>query len=141
MIFIPFLKKGLLFCLYVENFTRLRTSKGDEAANKAIQVFTDKLSQNYRASDIIGRMSDSEFVIFMKDISETKDIRKQVDELQLFLYDIRTDVFRDEEGINAIAGGVLYPDKGDNAEELLGAAREAMEKSKKEGNGRISFYN
>ena len=132
-------RRGLLFCLYVEDFSRLRAERGKEAADKIIRQFSDELSKRYRSSDIIGRISDAEFVIFMKDISDPKDIRKQVDELHMFLYDLKTDETRDEKIVNPLAGGAMYPNDGTDAEKLLHAARIALEKSKHDGHRLISF--
>ncbi len=134
------IKRGLMFSLFVDEFKSLREEKGDEEADRQIFAFANKLAQRYRFTDVIGKLSDGEYVIFMKDVDQEKDIRKQVDELQIFLYDIKNDVAHGERPLNVSAGGSLFPKDGSNADELLSAARAAMEKGRADGSGRISFY-
>ena len=132
--------KGIMFAVVVDEFLTIRKELGDDEADRKITEFANKLKQRYRTTDIVGRISDSEYFVFMKDVDQEKDIRKLIDELQIFLYDIRTDIVEGETPLNANVGCAIYPQDGSNADELFSAARTAMEKSKAEGNGRISFY-
>lgn len=134
------IKKGIMLSIFVEEFRTLRNEKGDEEADRQIGEFSRKLAHRYRFTDIVGKISDGEYVIFVKDVEQEKDIRKQADDLQIFLYDIKNDVAPGGKPLNASAGGALYPRDGSNADELLSAARAAMEKARIEGSGRVSFY-
>jgi diguanylate cyclase (GGDEF)-like protein len=133
-------QKGLLFVINIDGFNKIREEVGDEPADMAIIDFSGKLSQNYRASDLVARLSDDKFAIFMKDIVEDKDMRKQVDELQMFLYDMRTEEASRGMPIKSCVGAAVCPKDGSNVDQLLKCATEAMESAKMEGRGRISFY-
>ncbi len=133
-------KNGLIFVLHVDSFSAIRAAEGDNAADNDILQFTRKLMQNYRISDVVGRLSDDEYIIFLKDIAQDKDIRKQVDELQVFLFDMKTDMAKGNKKLNVCVGGAVFPRDGKSAEQLMACANEAMESARLEGRGRISFY-
>ena len=133
-------KQALAFAIHVESFSKIREEVGDEAADMAITDFTGKLTQNYRVSDIIGRISDDEYLIFLKDIVTDKDIRKQVDELQMLLYDIKTEEVGKGLNFGSTVGAAVFPTDAKSAERLIELALEALENARLEGRGKISFY-
>ena len=106
---------------------------------KIIEDVATELKNTYRITDILGRGDDGAFLIFLKGFEGEKDIRKQTDELQLFLYDLKSGLLEDGQNVNISAGRAIYPKNGGNVEELLSAVRGALEKSKAEGRGSISF--
>ena len=125
-------RNGILFAISIEcdNSTdRIRI----------INDVAEKLKNTYRLTDILGRGDDGAFLIFLKGFDGEKDIRKQTDELQLFLYDLKSALIEDEKDVNISAGRAIYPKNGGNVEELLSAVRGALEQSKAEGRGSISF--
>ena len=133
-------KQGIVFAIYMDSFSKMRQEVGNEAADLAIKDFTERLSQNFRISDILGKLSDDEYVIFLKDIVTDKDMRKQVDELQMLLYDIRTDEAGKGVSLNFVVGAAVFPADAKSSERLLDCALEALEMARLEGRGRISFY-
>ncbi len=127
--------RGLLFII------GLNSSKdGQEAdafSGDKIKEFARSLEMGFRATDILGRISEKEFMVFLKDIHEEKDVRKQTDHMQMFLHDVRA---VDGEGeITANAGAALFPDNGKDAHDIIVAAENALTRSRKEGTGRLSF--
>ncbi len=133
-------KQGLIFAVYIDSFSKIRQGIGDEAADMAIMDFAKKLSQNYRVSDVIGKLSDDEYIIFLKDIVTDKDIRKQVDELQMLLYDIRSEEMDKGLKLTSTVGAAVFPNDAKTPERLLECALETLETARLEGRGRISFY-
>ncbi len=128
---------GLLFVINIDGTGNLRETKGDEYADNEKRAFAEALKDSFRHSDIIGRVENDEFVVFMKDISDEKDIRKQTDEFQVFLYDIKN--VGSKKGVSASAGAAIYPRDGRNAIEIVAAATENMKKSQQDGGGRLYF--
>ncbi len=127
----PLVKGGILFYIVVENFTRMRMEKGEEAFDRAITDFAEILKVNFRVSDIVGRMGDDGFVIFMKDIVDEKEVRKQTDEFQLLMYDIRNDSAKSGSKLDVCFGSAFYPGEGKSAGELIDAALKNVEVSRK----------
>ena len=129
--------KGLLFIVAFEGIGRIRADKGDTYADNMVREFAKTLEKRFRATDIVGRLEYDQFVVFLKDVHEDKDVRKQRDEMQMFLYDLKG---VDAEGeFTANAGGALFPDCAKTAQELIDACRKALEKSKELGKGMLFF--
>jgi GGDEF domain-containing protein len=99
----------------------------------------EELKRTYRITDILGRGEEGEFLVFLKGFEGEKDIRKQTDELQMFLYDLKSGLIDKGKKAKIAASRAIYPQNGGNAEELLVKVREALEKSKIDGRGNISF--
>lgn len=128
--------KGLLFLVEIVGGDEVRKTQGLEAADSGILRLVEELRNRFRASDIVGRIGADTFLVFMKDVAEEKDIRKQTDEFQMLIYDIKTN---SGGNISANAGVAVYPDSADNAGDLLSAVRLALDKAKKEAGSRLSF--
>ena len=126
---------GMLFVIG----TNLTSSEEDAnvRGNDGLRDFARLLKSGFRSSDIIGRTGDGEFAVFLKGIREEKDIRKQTDEMQMFLHDVTSD--SEGDGLTALAGAVLFPDGGHNARELMASARKALVRARQQGSGRLSF--
>lgn len=129
--------KGLLFLVAFEGIGRIRAERGDTYADNMVREFARTLQKRFRATDIVGRLEYDQFVIFLKDVHEDKDVRKQRDEMQMFLYDIKG-VDSDGE-FSANAGGALFPESAKTAQDLIEAGKGALEKSRELGKGMLSF--
>lgn len=133
-------KKGIIFVMTMEGFSKFRQDTSDGLADAAIKDFIGKLTEIFRASDMVGRLSDDEYMVFLKDIAEDKDVRKQVDELQMFLYDIKNDEAEKGISLKPYVGAAIFPKDGGNSEQLVTCAEKALDEAKLEGRGRILFY-
>ena len=128
-------KRGLLFIIGLNS--SVEGKKEDAFTNERIKEFSRALEMNFRATDILGRISDQEFMVFLKDIHEDKDVRKQTDHMQMFLHDVK--VINGDVELYANAGAALFPDNGRAAHDIIVAAENALAESRKEGPGRLSF--
>ncbi len=122
-------KNGVLFAVRLDN--------AQKVSNEMLKIFGSRLSNLFRATDIYSRYSDSLFLVFLKEIKDEKDIRKQTDEMQLFLYDIRGELARMDPGTTISAGRALMPSDCDEQKTVIDAAVKAAEISKAEGRGSI----
>lgn len=129
--------RGILFLLELRDIKGAREHKGDVFADEKIKEFADALYGRFRSTDIVARFSDDRFIVFLKDVFDQKDVRKQSDEMQLFLHDTRF-VDADKE-VTVNAGGAIYPDSGKNITETIASAEEALERSKQAGRGLLLF--
>ncbi|SFP95318.1 diguanylate cyclase (GGDEF) domain-containing protein [Butyrivibrio proteoclasticus] len=133
-------KFGLMFLIAINGLKDLRIAKGEDGVDVLIVEFARKLSEKYRASDIIGGFDNGEFVVFMKDISAGKDIRKQVDAMVMLMHDFKT-MKANEEGIVSLSvGGAVAPKDGRKYSNLLAASKAALTESKARGAGQVVFY-
>ena len=125
------MRSGVLFSLVIDN--------PEKVSNETLKIFGSRLSNVFRAADLYSRYSDSQFLVFLKDIKEEKDIRKQTDELQLFLFDMKNEIGKHEPGTVISAGRAIMPRNGTEASKLIEEAVRAMELSRAEGRGSINF--
>ncbi len=129
--------RGLMFVLNLPDAEAGRKVRGDAFVDEKIKEFARLIHENFRSSDVVARYDENKFLIFLKDISQQKDIRKQTDHMQMFLHDTR--FYDDELEIAACAGAALYPDGGKTVVEVIASAEEALKRSMAEGKGRLSF--
>ena len=130
-------KRGILFLLELSDVKEARENKGDAFADEKLKEFASSLDGRFRSTDIVARFEDDKFLVFLKDIYDQKDIRKQTDEMQLFLHDTRF-IDADKE-ITVNAGAAIYPDNGRNVSDAVIAAKKALDRSKVVGKGVLSF--
>ena len=129
--------RGLLFLLEINDVQAAREKKGDTFADEKLKEFASSLYGRFRSTDIVARFEDDKFMVFLKDIHDQKDVRKQTDEMQLFLHDTRF-IDADKE-ITVNAGAAMYPDNGRNIIDVVTAAERALKRSKVVGKGILSF--
>ena len=110
---------------------------GDAFADEKIKEFASTLYSRFRATDIVARFTNDRFMVFLKDIYDQKDVRKQADEMQMFLHDSRF-IDADRE-VTVNAGAAIYPDNGRNVPDVVVSAEKALERSKTVGRGILSF--
>ena len=130
-------KRGVMFIIELSDVSGGRESRGDAFVDEKIKEFALSLENKFRATDIVARIADDRFLVFLKDVLEQKDIRKQADEMQLFLHD--TTFYDADKEVAANAGAAVYPDNGRNITETIVSAERALERAKAEGKGKLSF--
>ena len=128
-------KRGILFVIGLNSSDT--GEKEDIFTSERLKEFSRSLEAGFRVTDILGRISDNEFLVFLKDIHEEKDVRRQTDHMQMFLHDVK--VTDGERELSANAGAALFPDSGKNAADILNAAESALIRSRKDGIGMLSF--
>ena len=129
--------KGMLFALTI-NLSEIQKAKESfELQPERIKEFADSLTGGFRSTDIIARTGDNEFMVFLRNLGEDKDVRRQTDHMQMFLHDSRMMDEGTEVCVNA--GAAICRGSGTAASELMAQAREALERSMEEGPGRLSF--
>ena len=126
---------GLMFLIGFEGVTTA-TDLDKTIIEARRKQFAKTLSANFRASDILARVDKDKYLVFLKGVHDDKDVRKQTDEMQMFLHDILVDT---SDNAYAHAGAALCPENGSNVTELFEAAQEALERSKESGTGKLSF--
>ncbi len=130
-------KRGLMFIIYLSAVKDMKQERGQAFMNDKVRDFARLLQSNFRSTDLIGRLREDQFVIFLKDIYEDKDVRKQTDHMQLFLHDVKAEDLGKEAFISV--GAALYPENGRSAVEVMTSAERALSRSIKEGRNRLSF--
>ena len=126
---------GLLFLIGIEGISP-ETNIDKTIISARRKDFAKTLLSNFRASDILARVGKDKYLVFLKGVHDDKDVRKQMDEMQMFLHDMLVDT---SDNAFAHAGAALCPENGRNVTELMDAAEKALERSMESGTGKLSF--
>ncbi|MGO0862033.1 GGDEF domain-containing protein, partial [Clostridioides difficile] len=74
-------RQGTLMIIDIDDFKGINDNLGHLYGDAVLSEIASDLINLFRASDIVGRIGGDEFIVFMKDISETRDIIKKAEEL------------------------------------------------------------
>lgn len=131
---------GLLFVMAIDGADEIRISKGEEYIDKAMLHIATELKTQFRITDVISRSAEDEFFVFLKDIETEKDIRKQTDDMQMFIHDLKEEGMAEKYPIKLNVGAAILPKDGSSGKEIVFAGRKAIERMKSEQKGTITFY-
>lgn len=130
---------ALLF-IDLDKFKPINDQYGHEVGDWLLQSVAQRLRQSLRESDTVARIGGDEFVALLADLQRAEDAvstaEKICDELQK--------PYVTADGlhlmISSSIGIAIYPDDGDNDQELLRRADEAMYRAKQSGRQAGSYH-
>ena len=132
------LKSAVMF-LDLDHFKEVNDRFGHRAGDQLLVEAARRISDCIRESDTVARQGGDEFVILLIDIEDTKTIapiaQKIIDTLKK-PFQLGEHVAR----VGASVGIALYPDDGQEQENLLNASDQAMYAAKETGNSSFQFY-
>ena len=145
-----FQKLAILF-LDLDNFKRINDTMGHPAGDKLLKLFADRLSDclrqtdvishavNEDASELLARLAGDEFIILMPRTAGSSDAQKVAKRiLDSLAKPFRID--QQELYVSTSIGIALFPDDGDDSNELLKSADIAMYSAKKLGRNNYQYY-
>lgn len=130
-------KLAILF-IDLDRFKQVNDSLGHTAGDELLKIVSNRLTNNRRRSDIVGRLSGDEFVLVLPqcDANQITDI---IETLQADLFN-GCNIDGTQITPSASIGISLFPDNGHDMETLLHRADIAMYQAKTQGRGRFSFF-
>lgn len=132
-------KLALLF-LDLNGFKQVNDTLGHSCGDLLLQEVAQRLRACIRESDTVARLGGDEFTVLMPDLAQTDDVgivlRKilGVFETPFTLDDVAVDT-------TTSIGVCMFPDDGENSEELMKKADIAMYDAKSSGRNAYQFYN
>lgn len=133
--------KKYLCVLYIDldKFKPINDTLGHAAGDEVLKVTANRFSKNIRAVDTVARIGGDEFIVLMESVSDVQDVKAMAQKLNQSLN--RSILWeRHELFITSSIGISLSPDDGDNAEELMKKADNAMYQSKVKGGNSYQLY-
>lgn len=121
---------GLLY-LDVDDFKQVNDSFGHASGDQLLREFATRLAGTVRASDTVARLAGDEFVVLMEDVSDEADVLAVTAKIREALAPAIM-LENAEVRIAASVGIALYPDHGDDIEQLLRHADRAMYRAKRD---------
>lgn len=126
-----------LFLLDVDNFKLLNDTQGHQSGDRFLIDLADIIKQCFRNTDIVGRLGGDEFLVLMKSTPGSRVTAKNAGEL-LKRVKVLCDSYQVKE-LSASIGISIYPQDGENFDELYKQADLALYTAKRNGKNQFSF--
>jgi diguanylate cyclase (GGDEF)-like protein/PAS domain S-box-containing protein len=128
----------LLSLLYIDldKFKQINDTLGHPIGDLLLQEVAHRLKQCVRESDTVGRIGGDEFLVLLHDISLPENARMVAEKIRIALcrhYDLADHRVH----VSPSIGVALYPEHGDDYQQLIRYADEAMYDAKKNGGNRF----
>ncbi|WP_051962895.1 putative bifunctional diguanylate cyclase/phosphodiesterase [Mesoaciditoga lauensis] len=130
-------KVAILF-LDLDDFKKINDHFSHREGNLVLQVIAQRLSSVLRESDTVSRIGGDEFVIVIR-VRDVKSILHVVKKIKDVISQ-PIEIGQEKVSVSASIGISLYPDEGENSEELIHKADIAMYRAKSKGKGCYAFY-
>ena len=132
-------KKLAVVFLDLVDFKKVNDSVGHHAGDQLLQIVAQKLSACVRAEDTVARLGGDEFVVLLEEIGVEDDVPLVVTKI-LDSLSRPVPLEGREVSVGCSIGISLYPDDGQEVDELIRRADAAMYQAKTQGGNAFSFY-
>ena len=131
-------KLAVLF-IDLDHFKHINDSLGHDVGDALLVAISERLLQCVREVDTVARLGGDEFIILIEQIHQRGDLEPVL--MKIMAAISQTTTLRDHDLYTSASIGIsLYPDDGDNTEDLLRNADAAMYRAKETGRHRYCFY-
>ena len=118
--------------LALDGLATLREKEGDATGDDVLCCAATLLQHALRQGDTVARVGDGGFALLVPELAHDEDVAR-VAEKVLTAFRQPLSIGGREVAVTASLGLALYPEDGADAEELLGSAREALDKARAGG--------
>ncbi|EJI1375015.1 EAL domain-containing protein [Vibrio parahaemolyticus] len=132
--------KVLVMFIDLDHFKQINDSMGHFVGDEILKLSAQRLQNVARKTDLLARIGGDEFLLVIPDLPDN-DTAKRVASSVLSAF---SDPFvwnNHEFFLTGSVGMSVFPDDGDNAEQLLACADMAMYRVKQDGRDAFCFYN
>jgi diguanylate cyclase (GGDEF)-like protein/PAS domain S-box-containing protein len=123
----------------LDRFKDINDTLGHAAGDRVLQEVAERLGKCVREGDTVARLSGDEFVVLLAGMQEGKDAAFVAEKIVMTVSEI-CQVGGEELRISPSIGIAIFPDDGQNMDQLLRNADTAMYHAKQEGRSRFSFF-
>ncbi|MDX1634336.1 MAG: diguanylate cyclase [Marinobacter sp.] len=121
----------------LDHFKRVNDQYGHAAGDRVLQALCERLRDNIRAVDAIGRYGGEEFMVLLPEMEE-EEARETAERLRALVADKPLALDREQTLALTISIGVaVYPEHGRSRDELCDAADRAMYQAKSAGRNQV----
>lgn len=130
---------GLFVHFDIDNFKNINDTRGHAFGDEVLRMVGDRIREEFRSTDILGRTGGDEFTLYLKDVRDVNELEDKIDRLErIFANFVMGDLLK--YSVTASIGVCSYPKDGATYEELYEAADKALYKAKKQGKNQIVIY-
>jgi diguanylate cyclase (GGDEF)-like protein/PAS domain S-box-containing protein len=124
----------------LDRFKNINDSLGHHVGDALLCSVSKRLSEIVRDSDTVSRLGGDEFVIILSEVANAENVGKFVEQRLMPALRAPHDIDAVELYISSSIGIALYPDDGDNIDNLMRHADTAMYQAKKMGRNNVQFF-
>ncbi len=132
-------ESGVLLFMDLDGFKKVNDTEGHEAGDRLLVTVSERLRETLRPEDTIARLGGDEFAIIVPGCSDGNAISFLCERL-IEAVTKPVVVERMEHSIGASIGVALYPDDGQQLDELVMKADSAMYRAKESGGSKFAFF-
>lgn len=129
---------ALLF-VDVDNFKSINDTLGHNYGDRVLQEIAQRLQGAIGPNGLLARLGGDEFTVLLEEVRSVEEVETRANEIVATLQQPLT-VDGRVLTTTASVGASLYPDHGNEAEELLRAADVALFRAKELGRNRVALY-
>ncbi len=126
-----------LILIDISDFRILGESLGEELGNRILKDITQKISKGFKRSDILGRLSDDEFIVFVQNIGSVHNLDAMASMI-CHCAEVKLGTGEDGFTLSGRVGISVYPHQGDNWSEMYIRAEKAINSLK--GSGKYGYH-
>jgi diguanylate cyclase (GGDEF)-like protein/PAS domain S-box-containing protein len=131
---------GAVMFLDLDRFKNVNDSLGHPSGDELLLAVTKRLSARLRASDTLARLGGDEFLILLQDVQNPSAVAALA-QIVLEQFDEPFSLSGGQEVYIGTSIGIsLFPEDGDQADEIVKNADAALYRAKEEGRGVYRFY-
>ncbi|HYD62287.1 MAG TPA: EAL domain-containing protein [Noviherbaspirillum sp.] len=123
----------------LDRFKDVNDTLGHAAGDRLLQEVAERLGCCVREGDTVARLSGDEFVVLLAGLSDVRDAGLVAGKIVSTVAE-PCQIGGKELRVSPSIGIAIFPDDGQNIDELLRNADTAMYHAKQEGRGRFSFF-
>ena len=124
----------------VDDFMVINDSLGNAMGDELLCMISKRLGARLRAEDTLGRMGADTFAAVFEDLASPADAAEIVEELRASIAEPFVLPGAEEVFVHMSIGLSLFPQDGESAQQLLGAAGVAMNKARERGGDHCEIY-
>ncbi|QUM87719.1 EAL domain-containing protein [Moritella sp. 36] len=130
----------LIMFIDLDNFKQINDTLGHSAGDQVLMQSTARLLDSIRDTDVLARLGGDEFLLVIPELNNL-DSATYLAARVLSLFDDPFIWKNQELFISTSIGMSVYPQDGNNVQQLLASADTAMYRAKQDGRNAFSFYN
>ncbi len=131
--------KVALMLLDIDRFKNINDSLGHDAGDLMLKAISTRLNEGVRDMDTVARLGGDEFVVVLEGVHDIEDVMFVANKLLVTL--ARPMEISGHEITSTVSIGVsIFPEDGEDTDELLKHADIAMYKAKEAGKNNCQFY-
>ncbi|MBH9551750.1 putative bifunctional diguanylate cyclase/phosphodiesterase [Inhella gelatinilytica] len=130
---------ALLF-VDLDRFKNINDTLGHAAGDRLLLAVSERLRAAVRGSDLVCRISGDEFLLLLREASSVESVQLVAQRLLASLSEGQEVAEGQLAAVSASVGIALFPEDGENFDELVRHADMAMYRAKQTGRASYSFY-